>query len=66
MDKLEAIARSFCTANIGQQEINFNAFKNPESLYKQFGERKRVNSFQPVEKPVACHCEEQFLRRSNL
>ncbi len=28
--------------------------------------KKGVNSLQAVEKPVACHCEEQFLRRSNL
>ncbi|MCP4267175.1 MAG: DEAD/DEAH box helicase family protein [Candidatus Brocadiaceae bacterium] len=45
MKKLEISIKMFCKANAGKTVTDFDLFKNPEDLYKQFGIKNTLNKF---------------------
>lgn len=45
MEKLEVIIRNFCKTNSGKEEIDFNLFQFPESLFQQYAEKHTFNQF---------------------
>ena len=45
MKRLETVIKMFCKSNAGKTVTDFNLFKNPENLYKQFGVDYTLNKF---------------------
>ncbi len=45
MEKLEIVIKKFCKSNTGKTDTDFNLFKDPEDLYKQFGINYTLNKF---------------------
>ena len=45
MPNLNQLIKNFCIENKGKAHIDFNIFKKPENLYRQFGKKQTLNQF---------------------